>query len=78
MEVVTAIYESDILSLSQRTGVVRLLYKKGEHTNMSNWRPISLLNTDYKIIAKALANRLRLVTGAVVHPDQTCTILICT
>jgi hypothetical protein len=36
MEVGTSIYKSDTLSLSQQTGVVRLLYKKGERPNTSN------------------------------------------
>ena len=34
----------------QKQGVLSLLYKKGDPENLENWRPISLLNTDYKII----------------------------
>ena len=30
-----------------------------------------MLNTDYKIVAKTLANRLQSVIQNVVHPDQT-------
>ena len=31
-----------------------------------------MLNVDYKIISKSLANRLRLVISQVVNPSQTC------
>jgi hypothetical protein len=75
VELAQSAYESGTLSPSQRAGVSRLLYKKGDWSNLSNWRPISLLNTDYKILAKSLANRLKCVLGSVIHPDQTCTIL---
>ena len=63
------------LSLSQRTGYITLLCKDKEHPELlSNWRPISLLNVDYKIISKVLANRLRKVLSHIVHSDQTCSV----
>ena len=33
-----------------------MLHKKGEREDIGNWRPLRLLNTDYKIIAKTIAN----------------------
>ena len=48
-------------------GVVVLLRKdpnKGDH--IDNFRPVTLLNTDYKILAKVLAKRLALVVGRLV------------
>ncbi|KAJ1167571.1 hypothetical protein NDU88_007960 [Pleurodeles waltl] len=59
-----------------REGMITLLYKqKGEKEDLRNWRPISFLNVDYKLLAKAIANRLKKVIKKIVHPDQTCGIL---
>ncbi|CAH1233540.1 ZCCHC3 [Branchiostoma lanceolatum] len=60
------------LSESQREGVISLLEKKGDQLNPANKRPISLLNVDYKILSKALANRLKNVIASVVHIDRSC------
>ena len=38
---------------------------------LKNWRPISLLNVDYKIMAKALATRLQKVISRVINSDQS-------
>ena len=48
------------LSKSQRTGLICLHHKgKGlERGLLNNWRPISLTNTDYKLITKCFATRL--------------------
>ena len=66
--------EKTSLSYSQRTGIIRIIYKKGNRNDLKNWRPISLLNTDYKIIKTALTNRLKKVIGSIIHPDQSCSI----
>lgn len=55
-----------------RTGLVTLLHKKGAKEELGNWRPITLLTTDYKVLAKVLTERLKKVIGAVVQSDQTC------
>ena len=65
-------FRTGFLSNSQKTGILRLLYKKDDPLSLKNWRPISLLNTDYKIATKVLANRLRRVLPGILHADQTC------
>jgi exonuclease III len=44
---------------SFRTATIRLIPKKGDASNIKNWRPISLLNCFYKIVARAVNNRLK-------------------
>lgn len=47
------------------------LYKsKGELRDVSNYRPITLLNTDYKLLSKILALRLVQVAPYLIHRDQ--------
>ena len=65
-------YDHGSLPQSLRKGAITLLYKKGDCLDAKNWRPITLLCADYKIAAKALANRLLLVISSVVSPDQSC------
>ena len=51
--------------------MITLLPKKGDLADLANWRPVSLLNNDYKILAKLLANRLKECIDGVVCEDQT-------
>ena len=62
------------LSASQRRGIITLLFKKGDRTLLKNWRPITPLTSDYKILTKALVNRLHKVPPLIVHSDQTASI----
>ncbi|CAM2096997.1 unnamed protein product [Caretta caretta] len=66
--------QSRVLPLSCRRAVLVLLPKKGDLRDLRNWRPVSLLSTDYKIIAKSISLRLGSVLVDVIHPDQTYTV----
>ncbi|KAG0933735.1 hypothetical protein G6F32_010970 [Rhizopus arrhizus] len=54
----------------QQTRMV-LLFKKGDPQLLSNWRPLSLINTDAKIFTKLLANRFNKLLPQLINPYQT-------
>jgi hypothetical protein len=60
------------LSIEQKRAILTLLPKKDKDSHyIKNWRPLSLLNTDYKILAKLLAKRLQLVLPDLINTDQS-------
>jgi len=63
--------EKGELSLSQRKAILKLLYKNGQENNIENWRPISLLNVDFKILSHVLANRLKPLLPKLINENQT-------
>ena len=64
-------YESGQLSITQRRGIIKLIPKKdAEPYFIKNWRPLTLLNCDYKIAAKSIANRIKTVLPDLIN-DQT-------
>ena len=74
LEVINDIFERGRLTVSQSTGVITLLRKNGDNLDPGNWRPISLLNCDYKLISKVLQLRLSKVMSSIVNEFQTCAI----
>ena len=64
-------YHKGELSTTQKRGMISLLYKKNDKSLLNKWRPISLLNTDYKILAHILANRLKGVISHLINSDQS-------
>jgi hypothetical protein len=52
-------FDTGTLSQSFNSAGIKLIPKKGDVKQLKNWRPISLLNCIYKIIAKAIDNRLK-------------------
>ena len=62
---------SGSMPVSCRRAVLTLLPKKGNLQDIKNWRPVSLLCVDYKLLSKALASRLGKAMEQVIHRDQT-------
>jgi len=73
-EFTTMIHQSiarGALPLGMNRGSIILLHKGGPREELSNWRPISLLNVAYKILAKALQMRLQPILVEVISTDQS-------
>ena len=47
------------------------IYKKKEKDQIKNYRPITLLNMDYKLLTKAMSTQLTQHIHFLIHPDQS-------
>jgi hypothetical protein len=56
----------DSFSIAQ----IKIIPKKGDTTKLKNWRPISLLSNFYKILSRAINNRLKRVVNRVLSRAQ--------
>ena len=65
-------YEKGELSITQRQGIITCIPKGDKPRQfMKNWRPISLLNTTYKLASSCIAERIKLVLPQIINSDQT-------
>jgi len=71
MELFQCIIASGGFSVSQITSLITLIPKGGDQTSIKNWKPISLLCSDYKILSKVLTNRLSAVLVETISREQT-------
>ena len=64
-------FQNQTMSNSQRRGLLWLIPKKAKDPMVvGNWRPITLLNVDYKIVSKTLALCLATVLPNLISLDQ--------
>ena len=60
------------LTTLQKQGITSLLPPKDKDLcNINNWRPLTFLNTDYKIATKAIANRIKKHLPKIIDSSQT-------
>ena len=65
-------HQTGLMSITQRESIISLMPKKDKDTTqLKNWRPLSMLNMDYKLVAKVIANRIKSKLPKLIHPDQT-------
>ena len=63
---------NSILTTSMNQAIITLLPKNDKKENLKNWRPVSLLCLDYKILTKILSNRLKPTLEHTISIQQTC------
>ena len=65
-------YQTNGLTELQKQSIITLLPKKDKDVlSINNWRPVSLLNVDYKIASKTIANRIKTYLDKLISFDQT-------
>uniref|UniRef100_A0A3P8SZA0 Reverse transcriptase domain-containing protein n=1 Tax=Amphiprion percula TaxID=161767 RepID=A0A3P8SZA0_AMPPE len=64
--------QSGTMAPSWREATIVVIHKEGKDpTKCESYRPISLLNTDLRILTAILARRVNRVITQIIHPDQT-------
>lgn len=64
--------ETGTMAPSWRDATIVVIHKEGkDSTKCQSYRPISLLNTDIRILTTILARRVNKVITDIIHPDQT-------
>ena len=65
-------YLTGEMSVSQKLGVITCIPKPDKPKQyLKNWRPITLLNTTYKLASSCIAERIKLVLPKIINSDQT-------
>ena len=65
-------FNKGTLSNNQKTGILTLIPKKDkDRMFLKNWRPLTILTTDYKIITKLLAMHISGVLPSIINQDQS-------
>jgi exonuclease III len=57
----STVFQKGALTQSFRSSIIKLIPKKGDAHDIKKWRPISLLGCLYKVISRAVNNRLKSV-----------------
>ena len=60
------------LTSSQSHALIKLIPKKPNPTSVKDWRPISLLNTDYKILSSIISARIKPILNSTIFLEQQC------
>ncbi|KAG0415775.1 hypothetical protein HPB47_007049 [Ixodes persulcatus] len=73
---VVRVYFEDLLlpPFFRLVRIVLIPKEGGDHADPAAWRPITLLNSDYKLLAATLASRLQAFLPELVNPRQTCSV----
>ena len=71
MKMINECWQVKDLPISMRTAILSLIHKSNDKDRLKNYRPISLMNSDYKILAFIFADRLQKVIHYIVNQDQS-------
>ena len=70
LDIINTMYLEGAVSDAQKHGHIVCLPKRDFPVHPENYRPLTILNTDYKILTRIIANRLRTRMDEVLHHNQ--------
>ena len=68
------VLQSGHLCQSQKRAIINIIPKNSETNYLTNFRPISLLCVDYKILSKLLSERIKKILCKIIHSKQFCAV----
>lgn len=71
MAIFSEFHKGNLPLFSLNFGIIMLLPKQKEATQIQQFRPICLLNVSFKVFMKVMTNRIALVAQRVIKPSQT-------
>ena len=74
LQIMNNMYSNEPLRAHQARGLMVYIPKKPNPIRITEYRPLTLLNSDYKILARVIANRLKPILHDIISPQQHCSI----
>ena len=72
LDVIWYVFSQEFVLKNMKKGVIALIPKEGNLEYLDKWRPITMLNVDYKIITKIIANRIKPFLDLFIAKEQFC------
>ena len=72
LDVMNDMYRERQITDRQKHGIIVCIPIKAQPTRPEDYRPLTLLNTDYNLLIRIIANRLRPWLTDILHPVQHC------
>jgi hypothetical protein len=70
--IVNQMYAEGKMTNKQKHGMIVCIQKKPHPLRSEDYRPLTLLNADYKLLTRVIANRLNSWLDTFLNPSQHC------
>lgn len=71
-EMIKECLDKEEMTTTMKQGIITLIPKPDkDHLSLDNWRPVTLLNVDYKILSLIFARRLKKGLNEIINETQT-------
>ena len=72
LQILKDMYVDEAILNSQKHGIIVCVPKKRNPERPEDYRALTLLNADFKLLSRIIANRLKRWTKEIIHPSQHC------
>jgi hypothetical protein len=72
LQILNCMFTNGPLLARQVQGQVVCIPKKPQPVEIGDYRPLTLLNADYKLLVRIISNRLKPLLQEIMHPQQYC------